>query len=215
MPAEGVRRRPGRRGVVLAAIAGAGLALAGTTQTWIQVLPAAGSVVRAPIDVPGSSAAAAVAALAVVSLAGAVAAAIAGRVARIVIAVLLAVAGIGIAASAATVFADPRRAAAGVVGEAAGTATVPGDYAVTAWPVLVAVAGACVLAAAVALVVVGRHWNADRKYDPAAAAVPAGTGSGDAVDGPQAAEPGGRSAPAPLDEIDGWDSLSRGEDPTR
>lgn len=187
-----------RRAVVLAAVVGSLAALGSVTRTWIRVVPAEGSLTAAPIEVPGSDAATAVAALAVVALAGAVAAAIAGRVGRYVIAALLAAAGIGIVAAALAVAMDPAAAASGAVGAAVGTPTVEGEYRVLPWPWLAAAAGAWIAASAVVLAVAGRRWTSSRRY-----AAPAATGDGTPA------------AAGAMDEIDGWDSLSRGDDPTR
>ena len=191
---------PSRRGVVLAGVLGAIAALATATRVWIRVLPAEGAINPAPIDVAGSEAATAVAALAVVALAGSVAAAIAGPVARYVIAVLLAASGAGIVASAFAVVADPRGAAASAVGAAAGTPTVDGAYDVRFWPWVALAAGVWAIGCGIVLAATGRHWRANRKYAATSA-----------TEAPSAAGP----AAGPVNEIDGWDSLSRGEDPTR
>jgi uncharacterized membrane protein (TIGR02234 family) len=191
---------PSRRSVVFAAAAGAVAALATATRVWINVLPAEGSINTAPIDVAGSDAATAVAALAVVALAGAVASAIAGAVARYVIAALLAASGVGIVASAVAVVMDPMGAAASAVGAAAGTPTVQGSYDVHAWPWVAAAAGAWIVVSAAVLAIAGRHWRVSRKYAAPAAAADARSNG---------------AAGGPVNEIDGWDSLSRGEDPTR
>jgi hypothetical protein len=59
--------------------------------------------------------------------------------------------------------------------------------------VVAMVAGALLAVVAVALPVAGRYWKTRTKYD---------------------ANAGGRNDGEPVDEIDSWDSLSRGEDPT-
>ncbi|GER23476.1 hypothetical protein NCCP1664_19720 [Zafaria cholistanensis] len=221
----GARPLASRRNVLLAALLGAVVALSTTTRTWIRVVPDAASVRIPQIDVAGSEAATAVAALAVVALAGAVAAAIAGPVARRIIAVLLIAAGAGIAAASAGAALDPQGAAAGAVGNATGTPTVAGAYTVLAWPWIAAAAGAWMALAGMALFAAGRGWKGGRKYaaasgtaQPPGAALPEGTPQSE---GTLQSEGGTRSggaarppADGPLDEIDGWDSLSRGEDPT-
>ena len=105
------RRKPAgwmsKRHVVFAGVLGGIAGLAMSTRTWIHVVPAQGAINVQPFDVSGKDAATAVAALAVVALAGSVAAAIAGRTARWIVAVLVFLSGLGIAGSAATALADP------------------------------------------------------------------------------------------------------------
>ncbi len=72
--------------VMLLGVIGAVLALATSTRIWITVQPEVGSVKIPLIQVAGSDASAAIAALAVVALAGSLAALIAGPVARYIIA---------------------------------------------------------------------------------------------------------------------------------
>jgi uncharacterized membrane protein (TIGR02234 family) len=189
-----------KRNVMLLGLAGAVLALATSTRTWINVQPEVGSVKIPLIEVAGSDAAAAVAALAVVALAGSLAAMIAGKAARWIIAAILLLVGGGIIASAVSVLADPVLAAATKVGEATGLNASGGDYDVTFWPWAAALAGAVLVANAVLLAVSGRHWTGSRKYARDAAAT---------ASGPAAAAQDGQ-----IDEISGWDSLSRGDDPT-
>ena len=63
----------------------AALAIFGTTtQTWIHVFIAPGETTQSEINIPGSKAAVAVSALALVALAGALATSIAGKIARII-----------------------------------------------------------------------------------------------------------------------------------
>lgn len=200
MSEETKPRRGSKRNVMLLGLFGAVLALATSTRTWINVQPEVGSVKIPLIEVAGSDAAAAVAALAVVALAGSLAAMIAGKAARWVIAAILLLVGGGIAAAAVSVLADPVLAAATKVGEATGLNTSGGDYDVTFWPWAAALAGAVLVANAVLLAVAGRHWTGSRKYARDASATAAGL--------PAAAQDG------QIDEISGWDSLSRGDDPT-
>ena len=189
----------GKRNVILAAVVGAVLTLATSTRTWINVVPETTSVKIPQIVVAGSDAATAVAALAVVALAGSVAAAIAGRVARWIIAVVILGAGIGITGSALAAALNPVGAAASKVGDATGLKTVTADYAVTMWPWIAVAAGAWLVASSVLLAVAGRGWVSSQKYARADAAPGTEAPAGDEVE---------------MDQINGWDSLSRGEDPT-
>lgn len=200
MSEETKPRMGSKRNVMLLGLFGAVLALATSTRIWINVQPEVGSVRIPLIEVAGSDAAAAVAALAVVALAGSLAAMIAGKVARWIIAAILLLVGGGIIASAVSVLADPVLAATTKVGEATGLNASGGAYDVTFWPWAAALAGAVLVADAVLLAVAGRHWAGSRKYSRDAAATAAGL--------PGAASNG------PIDEISGWDSLSRGDDPT-
>ncbi len=224
---KAVGRWMSKRMVVSAGVIGAVAALAMSTRTWIHVIPSSGAINVQPFDVSGDDAATAVAALAVVVLAGSVAASIAGRLARLVIALLILLSGLGIAASAITALSDPVAASVSTVGAAAGTLKVQGDYQLTLWPWLTVVIGVWIMATAVWLALAGHRWKASRKYTPAPATESVSTPGTDpsAVD----AASGTAQDPAPLgaarsetgrededsmDEIDGWDRLSRGEDPT-
>lgn len=193
--------RWGTKRIVMAlGLLGGVLALATSTRIWITVQPEVGSVKIPLIEVAGSDASAAVAALAVVALAGSLAALIAGRVARYIIAGILLLAGGGIVAAALSVLGDPVTAAATKVGEATGLNTAGGDYNLSFWPYMAIVAGVVLVLNALVLAAAGHTWAGSRKYarDNAAAAAPGDSGRGS----------------GPIDEIDGWDSLSRGDDPT-
>lgn len=188
-----------KRNVVFAGVIGAVLTLATSTRTWITVLPEISSVQIPSIIVAGSDAATAVAALAVAALAGSVAAAIAGKVARWIIAVIILGSGLGIAGAALSAALDPAGAAASKVGDATGLVNVGAVYTVSMWPWVAVVAGAWLVLCAVLLAVAGRGWAASKKYARAESAPVPEAGSSDDKD---------------MDQIDGWDSLSRGEDPT-
>ncbi|AIX99892.1 hypothetical protein ART_0294 [Arthrobacter sp. PAMC 25486] len=176
---------------VLAALAVFGT----TTQTWIHVAIGPSEVVQSDLNIPGSKAAVAVSALALVALAGALATSIAGKIARIITSTIVFLSAAGIIAVVLGVLADPVGAAAAEVGLATGIDGQSSDATTTIFPVL-AVAAAAVLALAALLILwFGRSWNVRTKYDAAKTT-------------PQAESSG------PVDEIDSWDQLSRGEDPT-
>jgi hypothetical protein len=108
-----------RRGVVVLATVIAALAAFGsTTQTWLSVTLPQTAVQTPSIQVPGSDAATAVTAFALVGLAAALAASIAARIARWIIAIVLTVAGAGIVFSSLAVATDPAGSAAPAIGEA-------------------------------------------------------------------------------------------------
>ena len=186
-----------RKSTLVLLIAVLALAVFGTTtQTWINVNldPNQAGAAQDALKVQGSKAATTVTALALVALAGGLAAAIAGRIARWIITAIIVLASVGIVAAAATVAANPLAAAQGSIAEATGVTGSQAQVAVTAMPVLAVVAGCLLALAALAIIPAGRHWKARTKYDPPTAGSPAAAG--------------------PVDEIDSWDRLSRGDDPT-
>jgi hypothetical protein len=193
-----------RKSTVVLVIAALALAVFGTTtQTWLTVHldPAQlGAAVASQngLQVQGSKAATAVSALALVALAGGLAAAIAGRVARWVITAIILLAAAGIVTAAAIVLADPLAAAQGSIAAATGISGSSVQVDVTVFPVLAVVAGSLLGICALAVVPAGRYWKSRTKYDAAAAG---STGAAAAQAGP-------------ADEIDSWDRLSRGDDPT-
>ena len=189
-----------RRSTLVLLISVLALAVFGTTtQTWISVTLdpnqlGQGGAAQEPLPVQGSKAATAVTALALVALAGGLAAAIAGRIARWIITAIIVLASAGIVAAAATVLTNPLAAAQGSIAEATGVTGSQAQVAVTAFPVLAVVAGCLLALAALMIVPAGRYWKARTKYDAPA--------------------PGSPAAAGPVDEIDSWDRLSRGDDPT-
>ncbi|MFJ3956544.1 Trp biosynthesis-associated membrane protein [Arthrobacter sp. NPDC090010] len=188
--------------VVLITVLIAVAAFGTTTQSWINVIPASDGVRMPEIHVPGSKAATAVTALAVVGVAGAIASSIAGRIARWVIAAAIALAGAGIVAAGSTVLSDPKAAAQGEIARQTGVSNGPAQLALTAFPSLAVVAGGLLVLCALWLILASRHWVTRSKYD-------AGTRRSAAVAPVDEADDG-----EPLDAIDSWDRLSRGEDPS-
>ncbi|MBT2596940.1 Trp biosynthesis-associated membrane protein [Arthrobacter sp. ISL-72] len=208
---EGKASRPGskrtgvpawaRKSSLVLIIAATALAAFGTTtQTWLTVHldpNQLGQAVNSQdgLQVQGSKAATTVTALALVALAGGLAAAIAGRIARWVIAVIIVLASAGIVTAAVTVMADPLAAAQGSIAAATGITGSSVQVSVSVFPALAVVAGILLGLSALLIIPAGRHWKTRTKYDAAAA------GTAGAADGP-------------ADEIDSWDRLSRGDDPT-
>ncbi len=189
-----------RKSTLVLLVAVLALAVFGTTtQTWMTVTLDPNQVGQAgaaqtALEVQGSKAATAVTALALVALAGGLAAAIAGRIARWIITAIIVLASAGIVAAAATVLANPLAAAQGAIAAATGITGSQAQVAVTAFPVLAVVVGCLLALAALLIIPAGRHWKTRTKYDAPAAGSPAAAG--------------------PVDEIDSWDRLSRGDDPT-
>lgn len=190
-----------RKGNIVLLIAVLALAAFGTTtQTWLFVHPDPSQLGQAAIgqdglQVQGSKAATTVTALALVALAGGLAASIAGRVARWIITAIIVLASAGIVAAAATVVADPLAAAQGSIAAATGITGGSAQVGLTAFPALAVVAGLLLGLSALLVIPAGRHWKTRTKYDTAAVR-------------------GGSAPEGPTDEIDSWDRLSRGDDPT-
>lgn len=206
--------RGGRKGIVVLATVVAALAAFGsTTQTWLSVTLPQTAVQTPAIAVPGSDAATAVTAFSLVGLAAALAASIAGPVARWIIAVILTLAGVGIAVSSLAVLADPTSAAATAIGEALGVTGQEGvSVSASAMPWIAVVAGVLLVLCALWLVIAGRRWSAARRYESGSRirqAGPVQQAAGKPTGGADAAADGR------TDEIENWDRLSRGEDPTR
>lgn len=196
-PAPSARKSPrwARKSTLVLATTILALAVFGaTTQTWIEVRLDPAGASNSDLHVQGSKAATAVTALAVVALAGGLAASIAGKIARWIIALLIALSAAGIILAAITVMMDPLGAAQGAIAAATGVSGGQADAAVTVFPVFAIVAGSLLAICAIALPLAGRYWTSRTKYDAGAR--------------------GKKNGGEPVDEIDSWDSLSRGEDPT-
>jgi uncharacterized membrane protein (TIGR02234 family) len=198
--------------VVVVALAFALLAFGATTQTWVDAEVQGSAVRTAHLSVQGSKAATSVSALALVGLAGTLAAAVAGRVGRAVASVVVVLAGAGVAAACVAVLADPRGAAEGSIAQATGLAGTQATVALTPYPALAAAAGGLLALSGVLLIVASRHWPLRTRYDAGRAA--AGASPGAAGTGTDRAGSAGEDRAGAVDGIDGWDSLSRGEDPT-
>lgn len=197
-------------GTVLFGIA----AFGATTRTWLDVKLPQTAVQTPDIAVAGSDAATAVTAFAVVAIAAGLAASIAGHVARWIVAVLLLVSGVGVVIASLTVISDPLQGAAGAIGKALGVSSAEGiDVTLTAMPWLAAAAGVLIALSGVWLAVAGRGWKSSRRYAAAPAPAAAGTAAGsNAAAG--TAEGNDDDGTAPIDDIDSWDRLTKGDDPT-
>jgi hypothetical protein len=175
-----------------------------TTQTWLTVHldpSQLGQAVASQngLQVQGSRAATTVTALALVALAGGLAASIAGRISRWVIAAIILLAAAGIVGAAAVVQADPLAAAQGSIAAATGISGSSVQVGVTAFPAIAVVAGSLLGLSALVIVPASRYWKTRTKYDTTASGAGAGTAA---------------AAAGPADEIESWDRLSRGDDPT-
>lgn len=190
---------------VVVSLAVGALGVISSTQTWLVVtLQGSGDA----LPVPGAAAIPVLAPLSLAVLALGAALSIVGLVLRYVFGALTVLIAAILAWSTATVaFAQPTSAVASTVTAATGIAgqdAVAGLVAAvstTAWPAVTLV-GWILLAGAGALTLgTARHWRgAGRRYR---------TDAGAAASETPASEPSG-----PLDAVDSWDDLSRGEDPT-
>ncbi len=213
--------------VIMAAVLFGIAAFATTTRTWLNVQLPRTAVQTPDLAVSGSDAATAVTAFAVVAITAGLAASIAGPVARWIVSVILMISGVGVAAASYTVIADPEQGAAGAIGQAIGVSGATGTVVtLTALPWAALVSGILIAITGVWLAVASRGWKSSRRYAPSPAAAPAAaTASADTAGTPSASasnkgtEAGAASAeedngPEPIDDIDSWDRLTRGDDPT-
>lgn len=193
-------------------------AFATTTRTWLNVQLPATAVQTPDLAVSGSDAATAVTAFAVVAITAGLAASIAGPVARWIVSVILMVAGVGVAAASWTVISDPAQGAAGAVGQAIGVSGAAGtEVTLTVMPWAALVSGVLIALTGAWLAAASRSWTSSRRYAPVAAAGTATAASGSESTTPGTGSPAADTnggGPEPVDDIDSWDRLSRGDDPT-
>lgn len=220
---------------LLVLVAGSGLALLSSTQTWFSIHLTDVASHVSTLAVAGSVAAPALTALALAGLALTAALAIAGPVFRIVLALLGVLLGASVLISAGSALGDALRASSSAITTATGVAggasvrRLVDAVAVEFWPWLAVVGGALIVLASAAAIVFSRLWpGPSRKYQTRFAAEDGrdagallGDASAEATDDREAravAEGEAPSGPATLDRdtaIDSWDELSRGDDPTR
>lgn len=195
-----------RRTAVIWAL-GAGAAILGAgAQSWIHAADL-GGLPGTVVTTTGNQAAAIVPAMALVGMASGIALSMARRVGRVVTAVLLVLSGAATAWAALGTALDPAGSAAGQVSAVTGTTADAGGYALTAWPWVTLAAGVLLAACGIAVLVLGRDWRANRRHDAARTSIPAAAGAG-------AGTGAGGDVDDRVDEIDAWDELTRGKDPT-
>lgn len=201
--------------LIVAVLAGSGLALLAWTQTWVDV-QVSQAAATTQLSVTGSTAAPAVTALALAGLALAGALTIAGPVIRVVLGILAVLLGFSVFIAALAPIIDPAAASAPAVTAVTGVAgrqAVHTDIAlavVTAWPWVALLGAVLVAAAGIGILATARRWpgSTDRyqaRLVPVGPATGAPTASG--VDNDVDTPPG-------TDAVGDWDQLSRGDDPT-
>ncbi|MEV4901297.1 Trp biosynthesis-associated membrane protein [Citricoccus sp. NPDC055426] len=209
-----------RRTAVLWAIAAGAIILGTGAQTWI-VSTGVSGLATTSVTTTGNQAAAVVPAMGLVGMAAGIALSMARRIGRWITAVLLMLAGVAAGISSVHAALDPAGAAQAQVSQASGTTADAGSYAVTVWPWLTLLGGVLLLACGLAVAVLGRGWTTSRRHESPVTSGAAGAGGA----GGAAGVAGGSTAVstsaagtaedgAELDEIDAWDELSRGQDPT-
>lgn len=186
---------------VLSILAAGAAGTLAATQTWIHVSLNDGAA--ADVAVAGTAAIPVLTPLSLAVLALGAALSIVGRVLRVVFGALTVAAALGIATlTLPVVFDAPIDAYApsvtettGITGDASVAALVA-DTSVTGWPMVAFLAAVLLLVAGGFVLVTGWRWTGGgRRYDTARRH----TATAD---------------DAPLDAIDSWDDLSRGDDPT-
>lgn len=173
-----------------------------SAMTWVSAAVDT-SLQQVSVVVKGSDAATAVTALGLVAAAAALAFTVSGRMLRAVVGVVVAFAGVGAAISTYAVVHNPEATSRTTVGQETGVVGAAGDYVLSVWPWVGIVVALALVLCGVWLVLVARHTvrKAPRRYDRAA------KGS----DGDDNSDDGDYDT----DDIDAWDALTRGTDPTR
>lgn len=187
--------RPGT--VMLGSAAAAATAFLATLPTWIQA-EVSTVLETSTIEISGADAAPAVSALALVALVASVALRIAGPKLRKLLAVLIVGVGVCVAFAAFGVQADPQAASLAQVSAVTGTNAAANSYRVTALPLLAVAAGVLVCLAGFWALLASGHWKFRQKYDRSAARAARLAATDENPD-----------------EIDTWDSLTEGKDPTQ
>lgn len=179
------------------------LAIFGATSlVWFHVM-VPNPVQELSVDVRGTQASPATAALALVSAAGCVALSIAGRGIRWVITSVIVFAAVGVVGLTISAVVNPQMATETSVGQSAGVIGSELSAEYTLWPWVTVVLAALLIGIGTWILVSLRTWNVmgHSKYHRSDPALSSGSG----VD-PDSVR---------RDGIDAWDALSRGDDPTR
>ncbi|MGC5169852.1 Trp biosynthesis-associated membrane protein [Microbacterium sp. DT81.1] len=192
-----------------------------STQTWLSVTLRQGP--DGALLVPGAAALPVLAPLSLAVLALGAALSIVGLVLRYAFGALtVVIAGVLAWLTGVVVFQRPPSAAASTVTEATGitgldaVAELVERVTLTPWPAVTLIAWMVLLAAGAFVIATASTWKgAGRRYRTDAAAATAAPASGSTPTSASAVASPSASASTPLDAVDSWDGLSRGEDPTR
>ncbi|MGC5223064.1 Trp biosynthesis-associated membrane protein [Micromonospora sp. DT81.3] len=192
-----------------------------STQTWLSVTLRQGP--DGALLVPGAAALPVLAPLSLAVLALGAALSIVGLVLRYAFGALtVVIAGVLAWLTGVVVFQRPPSAAASTVTEATGitgldaVAELVERVTLTPWPAVTLIAWMVLLAAGAFVIATASTWKgAGRRYRTDAAAATAAPASGSTPTSASAVASASASASTPLDAVDSWDGLSRGEDPTR
>lgn len=191
------RTRLSRSITVLIVLLGGVLALIGATQTWVTATGFGATHIDS-VQVSGQEASPVITAMALVTIAAGAALSIARTVGRWVIGIVVILAAITLGGVTITIMTNPLDAVALKIAETTGTNEPVAQLELSVLPWLTLVGAVIALAGGIIALVVGRRWpiGKTKKYD---------IGQQQSHRAAQDNE---------LDEIDTWDELSRGEDPT-
>lgn len=183
---------------VLVMLLGGALALIGSTQTWVTATGFEAAHISG-VQLSGQEASPVITAMSLVTVAAGAALSIARHVGRWIVGCVAILGALAIGFTTINVIVDPLAAATQKIAETAGTtgtAEVVGNIDVSLAPWLSILGAVIALTGGIIALTLGSRWpvSKTKKYDAA---------------GATQVDPDGQ-----LDEIDTWDELSRGEDPT-
>ena len=183
---------------VLILLLGGVLALIGATQTWVTATGFEAAHLDS-VQLSGQEASPVITAMALVAIAAGAALSIARKIGRWIVGVVTILAAVTMGWTTISVLINPLDTVAVKISETTGTTAINDVVAqldVSVLPWLTVLGAVIVIVGGLIALMVGGRWpvGKTKKYDVGEQAQPTGTGQ--------------------LDEIDTWDELSRGEDPT-
>lgn len=193
-PSKGLSRSM----TVLVLLLGGTLALIGSTQTWVTTTGFEATHIT-NVELSGQEASPVITAMSLVTIAASAALSIAQTIGRWIIGCVAILGSLAMGLATISVIFSPLNAAAQKISETTGTTgmgDIYGDIEVSFLPWLTVFGAVVVLVGGIIALTYGSRWplGKAKKYDMAQ---------------PTLVDPDGQ-----LDEIDTWDELSRGEDPT-
>ncbi len=198
---------------LIAVVIASAASLLAWSQPWFHLSIAGASETPVQIDVAGSVAAPALAALALAGLALVCALAISGPVFRMIMGFLAYAIGGSVALSAFLAMCNPIATSApavsavtGITGTGSLSAVVE-SQSTTVWPILALFSAALLVSAGIAVHITGRQWpSGSRRHN---------TSRYESARWPHETVPALSTEIPPHDPVTAWDDLSRGTDPTR